>query len=63
MISGEPPLYGPDSFAYGTISGSYDVPVVGRVSVDWQRAHYFQEILPMNDFRSTMVIIRLTRGF
>jgi hypothetical protein len=63
MITGEPPLYGPDSFAYGTISGSYDVPKIGRVAVDWQRAHYYQEILPMNDFRATMVIIRLTRGF
>ena len=62
-IAGEPPLYGPGSFAYGTISGSYDVQKLGRVSVDWQRAHYEQEILPMNDFHSTMVIIRLTRGF
>ncbi len=62
-IVGEPPLYGPTTFPYGTVSVYYDVPMVGKVSVDLQRTYYFQEILPLNDFRANLVTIRYSRGF
>lgn len=62
-IEGEPPLYGPASFGYGTGSVSYDIPRVGRVSVDLQRASWLQELLPLNDFRSNIVTVRYGRRF
>jgi hypothetical protein len=62
-ITGEPPLYGPVSFPFGTLSASYDVPRAGKISIDIQRTHMFQDLLPLNDFRATMVTVRFTRGF
>jgi hypothetical protein len=41
----------------------YEIPRVGRVSVDVQRTYLFQELLPLNDFRATLVTVRYSRGF
>jgi hypothetical protein len=62
-IAGEPPLYGPVTFPYMTGSISYDVPRAGRITLDVQRTYLFQELLPLNDFRATLVTIRYSRGF
>jgi hypothetical protein len=62
-ITGEPPLYGPMTFPYGTVSVSYDISRVGKVSLDVQRMHYFQDLLPLNDVRAALVTLRYTRGF
>lgn len=62
-ITGEPPLYGPLSFPLGTVSASYQVPRLGKISLDVQRTHYYQDLLPLNDFRASMVTLHLTRGF
>src|SRR5439155_580044 len=62
-IAGEPPLYGPMTFPYGTGSIYYDVPRAGRVSIDLQRAHLYQDILPLNDFRATLLTVRFSRDF
>ena len=62
-IAGEPALYGPETFPYGTGSISYDIPGAGRLSVDLQRAHLYQDILSSNDFRATLLTIRFSRDF
>ena len=62
-IAGEPPLYGPMTFPYATGMLYFDIPRVGRVSVDVQRTYLFQELLPLNDFRATLVTVRYSRGF
>lgn len=62
-ITGEPPLYGPVSLPFGTMSVSYAFPRLGKMSIDFQRAHMSQELLPLNDFQATIVTIRLTRSF
>jgi opacity protein-like surface antigen len=62
-IVGEPPLYGPLTFRYGTGTISYDIPQVGRVSVDLQRTRMAQELLPMNNFRGSLLTLRYSRSF
>jgi hypothetical protein len=62
-IQGEPPLYGPIRFPYATGTVYYDLPRAGRVSVDLQRTHLYQDILSLNDFRATLVTIRFSRDF
>ena len=62
-IAGEPPLYGPMTFPYGTGSIYYDIPRAGRLSLDVSRAHWEQEILSLNDFRATLVTVRFSREF
>jgi hypothetical protein len=62
-ITGEPPLYGPMTFPFGTVSISYDIPRTGKVSLDIQRMHYFQDLLPLNDVRASLVTLRFTRAF
>jgi hypothetical protein len=51
------------TFPFGTVSVSYDVPRAGKVSLDVQRMHYFQDLLPRNDVRASLVTLRYTRGF
>lgn len=62
-IAGEPPLYGPMTFPYGTGSVYYDLPRAGRLSLDLQRSHLYQDILPLNDFQATLVTVRFSRDF
>jgi hypothetical protein len=62
-IAGEPPLYGPLTFPYATGTIYYDVSGAGRFSVDLTRTHYYQDVLPLNDFRASLVTIRFSRSF
>jgi hypothetical protein len=62
-IAGEPPLYGPESFPFGTGSVYVEVPRFGRLSVDLQRTHLFQDLLPLNDFSATLLTLRYSRSF
>lgn len=62
-IFGEPALYGNQSFPYATGTVYYDVPKTGRFSVDLQRTYLFQELLPLNDFRASLLTVRFTRDF
>jgi opacity protein-like surface antigen len=62
-IVGEPPLYGASTFPYVTASAYVDLPRAGRLTLDVQRTYLFQELLPLNDFRATLVTIRYSHGF
>jgi len=62
-ISGEAPLYGPMSFPYATGSINYDVPRVGRLTLQLQRTYYIEQIVPGNNFGAKLLMIAWTRGF
>jgi opacity protein-like surface antigen len=62
-IAGEPPLYGPVTFPYATGTIYYEVPRVGRVSIDLQRTYRFEDVLPLNNFRASLLMIRFSRAF
>jgi opacity protein-like surface antigen len=62
-IFGEPPLYGPSTFPYATVSAYYELPRGGKVSVDLQRTYWLEELLPMNNFSANLLTIRYSHGF
>jgi hypothetical protein len=62
-IAGELPLYGPMKFPYATGSIYYDVPQLGRLTVQLQRTYYVEQIVPGNNFSANLVTIAWTRGF
>jgi hypothetical protein len=62
-IAGEPPLYGPTTFPYGTGTIFFNLPQAGRLSLDVQRTYLQQELLPINDFSASLVTIRFSRSF
>ena len=62
-IAGELPLYGPVKFPYATGSIYYDVPQLGRLTVQVQRTYYVEQIVPGNNFGANLVTIAWTRGF
>jgi len=62
-ISGEPPYFGPLTWPLATGTLYYDVPTLGRLSVDLQRSYYIEEIVGANDFQSNLLTIRWTRDF
>ncbi|MEO8051744.1 MAG: hypothetical protein ABI833_15100 [Acidobacteriota bacterium] len=62
-IAGELPLYGPMKFPYATGSIYYDVPQLGRVTLQLQRTYYLEQIVPGNNFSANLVTIAWTRGF
>ena len=62
-IVGEPPLYGPATFPYATGTIYYDIPRAGRVSIDLQRTYMFEDVLPLNNFRASLLMIRFSRAF
>lgn len=62
-IAGEPPLYGPMSFPYGTGSVYYEIPRAGRLSIDLQRTYLLQDLLPVNNFRANLLTLRFSRAF
>jgi hypothetical protein len=39
------------------------VPRAGRVSIDLQRTSLSQHLLPLNNFRASVLMIRFSRGF
>ena len=62
-IAGEPPLYGPLTFPYGTAAVSYSIPRAGKVTAEFSRSRFEQEILSLNDFRAMLFTIRFSRDF
>jgi hypothetical protein len=62
-IAGEPPLYGPVTFPYATGTIYYEIPRAGRVSIDLQRTYMFEDLLPLNNFRASLLMIRFSKGF
>jgi hypothetical protein len=61
--NGQPPVYGPLTYPYGTGTVYVDFPKAGRLSVDLQRTYYIQEIITGNNFAANMLTIRWTRSF
>ena len=41
----------------------YDVPQLGRLTVQVQRTYYIEQIVPGNNFGANLVTIAWTRGF
>jgi hypothetical protein len=62
-IAGEAPLYGPTSFPYATGSVYYDLPRMGRLTVQLQRTYYIEDIVRGNNFSANLLAIALTRSF
>jgi hypothetical protein len=62
-IFGEAPLYGPMSFPYATGLVYYDLPAIGRLSVQLQRTYYSEEIVPANNFSANLLTIGWTKTF
>jgi hypothetical protein len=62
-IAGEAPLYGPISFPYATGSIYYDVPQLGRLTLEVQRTYYIEQIVPGNNFGAKLLMITWTRSF
>ncbi len=62
-ITGEAPLYGPMSFPYATGSFYYDIPRLGRLTLQLQRTYYIEELVPGNNFGANLLTIAWTRGF
>ena len=62
-ISGEPPKFGPLTWPLATGRLYYDVPRLGRFSIELQRSYYLEEIVRVNDFSSNLLTISLTRDF
>ena len=62
-IAGELPLYGPMKFPYATGSIYYDVPQLGRLTLQLQRTYYIEQIVPGNNFGANLVTIAWTHAF
>jgi hypothetical protein len=62
-IAGELPLYGPVKFPYATGSIYYDVPQLGRLTLQLQRTYYIEQIVPGNNFGANLVTIAWTHAF
>jgi len=62
-IAGEAPLYGPINFPYATGSIYYDVPQLGRLTLELQRTYYIEQIVPGNNFGAKLLMITWTRSF
>jgi hypothetical protein len=63
QVQGEAPLYGPMKLPYASGSLSYDLPRVGRLTFQLQRAYYVEQIVPGNNFSSNILLIALKRSF
>ena len=62
-IAGELPLYGTVQFPYATGSIYYDVPQLGRLTLQLQRTYYIEQIVPGNNFGANLVTIAWTHAF
>jgi hypothetical protein len=62
-IAGETPYYGPLTHRYVTSTVFYEFPPAGRLSLDLTRTHYGEDLVPLNDFEATLVMVRWTRSF
>ncbi len=63
QITGEAPVYGPETFPYATGTVYFDLPQFGRLSVDLQRTYYIQQIITGNNFSANILTIRWTHTF
>ena len=59
-ITGELPRFGPLTFPMATATLQYDVPRVGRLAADLQRAYYHEEIIRANDYSANLLTLRWT---
>lgn len=62
-ILGEPPAYGPLTWPLATGTVYVEHPKLGRLSFDFQRTYYIEEIVPVNNFSANLLTIRYTRSF
>jgi len=62
-ILGEPPAYGPLTWPLATGTVYVEYPRWGRLSFDFQRTYYIEEIVQANNFSANLLTIRYTRGF
>jgi hypothetical protein len=62
-ISGEPPAYGPLKWPLATGTVYFETPRLGRLSVDFQRTYYAEELVPANNFSANLLTLRFTRRF
>ncbi|HVB37203.1 MAG TPA: hypothetical protein VND92_01655 [Vicinamibacterales bacterium] len=62
-ITGETPLYGPVTYPYASGTVYYEIPTIGRLSVDVTRTYYIEELVPLNNFGARIVMVRWTRSF
>jgi hypothetical protein len=61
--NGQPPVYGPLTYPYGTGTIYFNIPRAGRLSVDLQRTYYIQQIITGNNFSANLLTVRWTRSF
>ncbi len=62
QISGEPPAYGPLKWPLATGTVYFDVPKSGRLSLDFQRTYYIEQIVTANNFSANLLTVRWTRS-
>ncbi len=62
-ISGEPAKFGALTWPLATGRVYYNVPRLGRLSIELQRSYYLEEIVRLNDFRSNLLTVNWTRDF
>ncbi len=62
-ITDELPRFGPLTFPMGTATVRYDVPRLGRLAADLQRAYYHEQIVRGNDFSANLLTLRWTVVF
>jgi hypothetical protein len=62
-ILGEPPAYGPLTWPLATGTVFVEYPKLGRLSFDFQRTYYIEELVTANNFSANLLTIRYTRGF
>ena len=58
QITGELPRFGPLTFPMGIATVYYDVPKLGRLAIDLQRAYYYEQIVRGNDFSANLLTVR-----
>jgi hypothetical protein len=63
QITGESPVYGPETFPYATGTVYFDLPRFGRLAVDLQRTYYIQQIVTGNNFSANLLTISWTHAF
>lgn len=62
-ISDEPAKFGSLTYPLATGRLYYDVPHLGRFSLELQRSYYLEDIVRLNDFSANLLTITWTRDF
>ena len=58
QITAELPRFGPLTFPMATATVRYDLPRLGRFSIDLQRTYYYEQIVRGNDFSANLLTVR-----